>query len=47
MNEIKKLDDASEDLKGNAEIDIQEMTDAYVKRVDDIFSKKETEIMTV
>ncbi len=46
-NEIKKLDDVSEDLKKNAEIDIQEMTDTYVKNIDGIFDKKEKEIMTV
>jgi ribosome recycling factor len=46
-NDIKKLDDVSEDLKKNAEIDIQEMTDTYVKNIDGIFDKKEKEIMTV
>ena len=45
-NEIKKLD-ASEDLKSNAEVDIQELTDAYVKKVDEILAVKEKEIMTV
>ncbi|UOB19028.1 ribosome recycling factor [Abyssalbus ytuae] len=44
--EIKKLD-ASEDLKSNAEVDIQELTDTYIKRVDDILTVKEKEIMTV
>lgn len=46
-NDIKKLDDVSEDLQKNAEIDIQEMTDTYVKKIDDIFDHKEKEIMTV
>ena len=46
-NDIKKMDDISEDLKSNAEIDIQEMTDEHVKRIDDIFHVKENEIMTV
>tara|TARA_B100000508_G_C11365284_1_gene230941 strand:- start:36 stop:593 length:558 start_codon:yes stop_codon:yes gene_type:complete len=46
-HDIKKIDAASEDLKNNAEMDIQEMTDTYVKKVDDIFHVKETEIMTV
>ena len=36
-NDIKKLDDVSEDLQKNAELDIQEMTDKYVKKIDDIF----------
>ncbi|MBN4070472.1 ribosome recycling factor [Olleya sp. AH-315-F22] len=46
-NEIKKMDDISEDVKNNAEFDIQEMTDAYVKKVDDLFHIKEKEIMTI
>lgn len=46
-NDIKKLDDVSEDLQSNAEIDVQQMTDDYVKQVDDLFSVKEKEIMTV
>lgn len=46
-NEIKKLDEISEDLQKNAEVDVQEMTDAYVNKVDDIFQIKEKEIMTV
>lgn len=46
-NDIKKVDDASEDVQKNAEIDVQEMTDSYVKKVDDIYGKKEAEIMTV
>lgn len=46
-NDIKKMDDVSEDLKGNAEIDVQEMTDNYVKKIDTLFHAKEKEIMTV
>ena len=46
-NDIKKSDDVSEDLKANAEIDVQQMTDSYVKKVDDLFDNKEKEIMTV
>jgi len=46
-NEIKNLEDASEDLQKNAEIDVQQMTDRYVKQADDIFEAKEKEIMTV
>lgn len=45
--EIKKLDHVSEDLQKNAEIDIQEMTDKYVKKIDHILEIKEKEIMTV
>lgn len=46
-NDIKKADDVSDDLKQNAEIDVQQMTDTYVKTIDDTFSAKEKEIMTV
>jgi len=46
MNDIKKSD-VSEDLQNNAEIDVQELTDTYVKKVDDILDVKEKEIMTV
>ncbi|WP_136481497.1 ribosome recycling factor [Cognatitamlana onchidii] len=47
MNDVKKNDDISEDLKKNAEIDIQELTDKYVKNADQLFEHKENEIMTV
>lgn len=46
-NDIKKIEDASEDAKSNAEIDIQEMTDQYIHKIDDMFHVKEKEIMTV
>lgn len=45
-NDIKNLD-VSEDMKKNLEIDIQELTDAHINKIDAIFSKKESEIMTV
>ncbi|WP_298550108.1 ribosome recycling factor [uncultured Algibacter sp.] len=47
MNDIKKNDDVSEDLKKNAEIDVQQITDNHVKIVDDLYDNKEKEIMTV
>ncbi|MBL85109.1 MAG: ribosome recycling factor [Winogradskyella sp.] len=46
MNDIKKSD-VSEDLQKNAEIDVQELTDSYVKKIDKILDVKENEIMTV
>jgi len=46
-NDIKKSEDISEDLKKNAEIDIQEFTDTYVRKIDEILEIKEREIMTV
>lgn len=46
-HELKKMADISEDRKGNAEIDIQELTDKYIQHIDDIYHVKEKEIMTV
>jgi len=46
-NDIKKNDDISEDIKKNTEIDVQNMTDRHVKKVDELFDAKEKEIMTV
>ena len=45
-NDIKKTD-ISKDLQKNAEIDIQELTNQFIKKVDDIFDVKEKEILTV
>ncbi|MEZ2416002.1 ribosome recycling factor [Muriicola sp. E247] len=44
--EIKNLD-VSEDLEKNAIIDIQELTDSYVTKIDQILDLKEVEIMKV
>ncbi|WP_420321533.1 ribosome recycling factor [Flagellimonas sp.] len=44
--ELKSLD-ISEDLLKNAEVDVQELTDTYGKKVDSILSVKEAEIMKV
>ncbi len=44
--DLKKLD-ISEDFLANAEIDVQEITDAYIKKVDAILEVKEGEIMKV
>lgn len=45
-NEVKKLD-VSDDLKKNTETDVQDLTDSFVKKIDDIYATKENEIMTV
>ena len=45
-NQIKKTD-SSEDLQKNAEIDIQELTDQYINKVDKILNVKENEILTL
>lgn len=46
-NDIKKVDDASEDEKANTELDIQKLTDTHIKKIEDVLSKKEEEIMTI
>jgi ribosome recycling factor len=46
-NEVKKLDDISEDLKKNTETDIQQMTDRFVQKAETLFIAKEKEILTV
>jgi len=45
-NDIKKLD-VSDDMKKNAEADIQNLTDNFIKEIDEKFAVKEKEIMTV
>ena len=45
-NDIKNSD-VSEDLQKNAEVDVQKLTDAFVKKIDDTLAVKEKEIMTV
>ena len=45
-NDIKKAD-ISDDMKKNSEAEIQELTDKHIKIIDDLYAKKETEIMTV
>ncbi|MBT8320437.1 MAG: ribosome recycling factor [Eudoraea sp.] len=44
--EIKNLE-ASEDLEKNAEIDVQELTDSYIHKIDALLDAKEAEIMKV
>ena len=45
-NKIKGLD-ISDDLKSNLEIDSQELTDKYIKKVDQMFTLKEKDILTL
>ena len=45
-NKIKVLD-ISDDLKSNLEIDSQELTDKYIKKVDEMFALKEKDILTL
>ena len=45
-NKIKNLE-ISDDLKTNLEIDTQELTDKYIKKVDEMYSLKEKDILTL
>ena len=42
-----KIKGSQADLKKNTETDIQEMTNAFVKEIDEKYAVKEKEIMTV
>ena len=42
-----KSDGLSEDLAKDGEAEVQKLTDSYVKKIDDILAKKESDIMTV
>ena len=46
-NQIKNNEDFSDDVKKNAEIDIQELTDSHSDKLDKIFEIKKNEIMTM
>ncbi len=45
-NDTKKAD-VSEDIKKDTETSIQNMTDKFIKKIDEVYSAKEKEIMTV
>ena len=44
--DIKKSD-SSIDIQKNYEIDVQELTDTYISKIDEIFNSKEKEFLTV
>ena len=46
MHEVKKST-VSEDMKANAEIDIQQLTDNFITEIDQLYKKKDEEIMKV
>lgn len=45
--DIKKLDGISEDMVKSSEQDVQSLTDNFIKKVDELLSTKEAEIMKV
>ena len=47
IKKLKKNGDITEDDQRDAEDDMQKLTDKYVKEVDEIFARKEKEIMEV
>lgn len=47
MKELKKLDGVAEDITKSTEVSIQELTDKYVKTIDEQVKLKETDIMKV
>lgn len=47
LKKLKGTEGISDDMIKDAEGDVQKMTDNHTKKIDDLFSAKETEIMTV
>ena len=47
IKKLKKNNEITEDDQKDAEEEIQKMTDQAIKEVDEIFAKKEKEIMEV
>ena len=45
-NDIKKIN-VSKDIQNNYEVDVQDLTDLYISKVDSIYLNKEKEILTV
>ena len=45
-SELKKLDISEDQLK-NSEMDVQNLTDDFTKKIDDLYAAKEKEIMTI
>ena len=45
-NDIKKMN-VSNDIQNNYEVDVQDLTDLYISKVDSIYLNKEKEILTV
>ncbi len=45
-NDIKKVD-ISDDMKKTAEASVQDLTNSFTKKIDEMFAKKEAEIMKV
>jgi ribosome recycling factor len=46
-NEVKKVEDAADDVKKDYEARVQNLTDKFIKKAEDILADKEKEVMTV
>jgi ribosome recycling factor len=47
LNELMKMGEISEDDERRAEAELQQMTDKYVKRIDETLTDKEAELLEV
>ena len=47
FKKAQKNHDISEDEEYNAGIDVQELTDKYIKEIDEVIEAKEKEVMEV
>ncbi len=47
MDEVKKNKELPEDSRKKLEEEIQKLTDSFVKKIDEVYSSKEKDIMTV
>ena len=46
-NDIKKVEDVADDVKKDYETRVQNLTDKFIKKAEDILADKEKEVMTV
>ena len=47
IEKLEKAGDITEDDQRRAEADVQKLTDRYVAKIEELFKKKESEIMTI
>ena len=47
MEEIKKNEDLSDDLKHNEQDDVQKQTNSFISQIDELAATKESEVMTL
>ena len=46
-DELKKLDGVSEDILKDSEAEVQNLTNSFTLKIDELFTKKEEEILKV